>query len=105
MCVKKHESRCFRLRLGLGIIVGLLYMEDQTPTHSAQEILGDEDHPGKHGLLLVLNDDSDDPILLESVALDPTTGLFRPDRIQNRTVGRIEPYSIASLTSRPPPAV
>lgn len=86
-------------------MVDVGYMEDQTPTHSAQEILSDKDDIGDREVFLVLASDQDPVVAVELAALPPSPGGFLPQALEDRTVTPVEYLHIASLISRPPPAV
>jgi hypothetical protein len=91
--------------LALPYLVDVGYMEDHTPTHSAQEILSDEDDTAEGEQFLVFTDELNHPAEIESIDLHASFGSFHPDRFLDRTVAPFQHLSIAPLISRPPPLV
>lgn len=107
-----------RLKVALTIVVGVLslpylvdiaYMDDLTPTHSAQEIVIDKDKDFDDEVVVASADwQHNRPFLLLDSADGPLEGLQRPSFSQDRDdVDRaVEPFEYlitASLISRPPP--
>ena len=112
--IDQYPRRCSPLRIVLALIVALLaipylvdvgYMEDQTPTHSAQETLSDKDDIGDGDVLVAFGSAQDHAIAADPAASPARPGSFRPDNFKNRTVTPVEYLNLASLISRPPPSV
>lgn len=112
--INEHRGLSSPLRLALAITLGLLalpylvdvvYMEDQTPTHSAQETLTDKDNIGEGDVFIAFGADEGHVATAEPTALEPSFGPFPRDNRHDRTVSPVKYLSIASLTSRPPPSV
>lgn len=91
--------------LALPYLVDVVYMEDHTPTHSAQEILSDKDDNAERESFQVFIYDLIKFVEFESVNLRAESALFHPDRFLERTVAPFEYLSIVSLISRPPPSI
>jgi hypothetical protein len=112
--IERYQKRYSLLRVLLALTVSLLaipylvdvgYMEDQTPTHSAQETLSDKDDIGEGDVFLAFGPEQDHAVAMEPAVVPPTHHPVPPDIFQDRTVAPIEYLNIASLISRPPPSV
>lgn len=109
--LQKQDPGRFHLRLALVMTLSLLalpyivdvgYMEDNTPTHSAQEILSDNDATPESETFLVTIYVLDNLVVIDSADLHASSS--PPAVFLERPVAPFEYLNIASLISRPPPS-